>query len=121
MELTTAMATEADFDAISGLTLEFSAYETGNVQVWRNEDGEIVAVARWGDTDINNLHFFEVVRHFRDCGLGAQIIRNVLATGRVITLEEIDGAACARFWHRLGFPVDGRVLANGRVWHAPRD
>jgi len=118
MELTTAMATEADFDAISGLTLEFSAYETGNVQVWRNEDGEIVAVARWGDTDLNNLHFFEVVRHFRDCGLGAQIIRSIV---KPFTLEEIDNAACARFWHRLGFPVDGRVLANGRVWHAPRD
>jgi hypothetical protein len=123
MELSTTMATEADFDAISELALEFSAYDSGNVQVWRSNDAvQIVAVARYDDHDLNGIAFFEVVREFQDRGIGAQAIRSLQAEKPELYISgDINSAACAKFWHRLGFPVDGCELANGKTWHAARD
>lgn len=97
--------------------MTFSAWEAGNCEFWLNDDGEVVAYARYADDDNSGIAFFEV----RDSGngIGSAIIAELRKERPNLHIAgDIDNAKCARFWHRNGFDVDGCTLSNGKVWHA---
>jgi len=96
--------------------MQFAAWENGNCEFWL-VDGEVAAYVRFDDKDANGISFFEV----RDSGngIGSVLIAELRAEKPALYISgDIDSAACARFWHRNGFNVDGCELSNGKVWHA---
>ena len=97
--------------------MRFSAWEDGNCEFWINEDGEVEAYVRFDDGDENGMAFFEVRNSGN--GIGSALIAELRAEKPGLYISgDIDTAACARFWHRNGFPVDGCELSNGRTWNA---
>ncbi len=86
-------------------TPDFTAYESGDVQFYADDDGP-VAYVRFDDGDPSGIAFFETRYHGN--GIGAAIIADIRAERPDLYISgDIDNADCARFWTRLGFDVDG--------------
>jgi hypothetical protein len=109
---------EAARESLYGKTwMRFEAWDSGNCEFWLDDDGEVAAYVRLDDGDSDGIAFFEV----RDSGngIGSALIAELRNERPALYISgDIDTAACARFWHRNGFDVDGEELSNGKVWHA---
>lgn len=94
--------------------MEFEAWDSGDVEFWLDDDGEVVAYLRWDDHDENGIAFFEV--RDRGCGIGSEIIRELQTKQPALYISgDLNSKACARFWHRLGLVGDEVELFDGRV------
>ena len=90
----------------------FDAWDSGNVDFWMDEGGEVAAYLRWDDRDANGIAFFEV--RDQGNGIGSQLIRALQAERPALYISgDLDTAACARFWHRLGLVGDEVELYDG--------
>ena len=112
---TTAAA--AAVESLYGKTwMRFEAWESEDCIFWLDSEG-VAAYARFDDNDADGLTFFEV--RDQGQGIGTTLIAELREERPGLFLAgDIDSADCARFWHRLGFEVDGCELSNGRVWYA---
>ena len=113
-----ATNSEAARDTMYGKSwMRFEAWDAGNCEFWLDSDGEVAAYIRFDDSDDSGISFFEV----RDSGngIGSALIAELREEKPELYISgDIDSAACARFWHRNGFDVDGCELSNGRIWNA---
>lgn len=94
--------------------MTFTAWDSGNVEFWMDDDDRVAAYVRYDDNDTNGIAFFETRE--RGQGHGSQIIRELQTEKPSLYISgDIDNADCARFWQRMGFDLTGATLVDGSV------